>query len=190
MNFKRLQIPDVILCEPDFYNDNRGYFTEIYKKEELDKFLGYSVNFCQENESKSKYGVLRGLHYQLSPYAQTKLVCVKEGGIFDVVVDLRKDSKTFGNHLVIDLNSENKKLLLVPKGFAHGFVVYSKKAVVTYKSDSYYQPEYERGISYNDNILGIDWRLNSGEFIISEKDNKLPKFKNADYYESSDSLYD
>ena len=133
---------------------------------------------------------MRGLHYQLYPYAQSKLVSVKDGGIFDVVVDLRKDSKTFGNHLVVDLNSENKKLLLVPKGFAHGFVVYSKNAVVTYKSDSYYQPEFERGISYNDNVLGIDWRLNPAEFIISEKDNKLPMFKNADYYESSDSLYD
>ena len=182
MNFKRLQIPEIILFEPIIFDDNRGYFTESYRKDKLDSFLGYSINFCQENESKSYYGVMRGLHYQTAPYAQTKLVSVEYGIILDVVVDLRKESKTFGKHLEIELNAKNKKQLLIPKGFAHGFIVLSDKATVSYKLDEYYNPEFERGITYDDNDLGINWRIKNSDIKISEKDTKLPRFKDAEYF--------
>ena len=138
MNFTRLEIPEVILCEPKILSDERGYFSETFRHDKLEEFLGYSVNFCQENESKSSYGVLRGLHYQLAPYAQTKLVRVLQGAVLDVSVDLRKDSPTFGKHIVIELSEENKKQILIPKGFAHGFITLSKEAVLTYKVDNYY----------------------------------------------------
>ena len=119
MKFTKLEIPDVILIEPLVYDDDRGYFTETYKQNELDEFLGRSLNFCQENETKSSYGVLRGLHYQLNPHAQTKLVRVTQGAVLDVVVDLRKDSPNFGKHLSVELSEDNKRQLLIPDGFAH-----------------------------------------------------------------------
>jgi len=190
MNFKRLQIPDVIIIEPQVYNDSRGYFTELYRKDKLNVFLGFTIDFCQVNESKSSRGIVRGLHYQTSPYAQTKLVRVVSGHILDVVVDLRKDSKTFGQHLSVELSSDNKKLLLVPKGFAHGFIVLSKHASVIYESDNYYQPEYERGILFNDKFLGIDWRLKTDEIKLSYKDAELALFKDAEFFESSIDLYE
>ncbi len=185
MKFKRLEIPEVVLCEPILLNDNRGYFTEIYRKEKLDKFLGYSVDFCQYNQSKSTYGVLRGLHYQLAPYAQTKLVRVVYGSILDVAVDIRKNSPTFGKHVIINLSSENKKMLLVPKGFAHGFLVLSDHATIAYSLDNYYQPEYERGISYNDESLNINWGINFEHIKISKKDSLLPNIENAEFYDSN-----
>ena len=140
MNFTRLEIPEVILCEPITISDDRGYFSETFRQDKLEKFLGFKINFCQENQSKSSFGVLRGLHYQLAPYAQTKLVRVLQGTVLDVSVDLRKDSPTFGKHIAIELSEENKKQILIPKGFAHGFVVLSKEAVLTYKVDNYYSP--------------------------------------------------
>ena len=190
MKFTRLEIPDVILCEPKFYNDERGYFTEFYRQDKLETFLGHSIHFCQENESKSSYGVLRGLHYQLAPYAQTKLVKVVHGSILDVAVDLRKYSSTFGQHISIELTAENKKQLLIPKGFAHGFVVLSKAACVAYKLDGYYKPEFERGVAYNDPSLGIDWGLKFDEIKRSNKDRILPMFKDAEYFEPSNILYE
>ena len=190
MKFTRLEIPDVILCEPKLYNDERGYFTEFFRQDKLETFLGHSINFCQENESKSSYGVLRGLHYQLAPHAQTKLVRVVHGSILDVAVDLRKNSSTFGQHISLELTADNKKLLLIPKGFAHGFVVLSKAACVAYKLDGYYKPEFERGIACNDPSLGIDWGLKFDEIKRSNKDRVLPLFKDAEYFEPSNILYE
>ena len=185
MKFTRLEIPDVILCEPQVFGDERGYFTEAFRKDELNKFLGYSINFCQDNESKSSYGVLRGLHYQLAPYAQTKLVRVITGSVLDVAVDIRKGSPTFGKHILVELSAENKKQLLVPRGFAHGYVVLCEEAIFNYKVDNYYHPESDRGIAFDDKSLGIDWKLNSNDLKLCEKDLKQPLFKNADYFNYS-----
>ena len=135
-------------------------FQKPFRQDKLEEFLGFSINFCQENESKSSYGVLRGLHYQLAPYAQTKLVRVLQGAVLDVSVDLRKDSPTFGKHIAIELSEENKKQILIPKGFAHGFITLSKEAVLAYKVDNYYHQASERGIAYHDKSLAIDWKLN------------------------------
>ena len=141
MNFTRTKIPDVIICDPKIFGDSRGYFFESFREDTLEEFLGLKVNFCQDNESKSGYGVLRGLHYQLPPSAQTKLVRVIEGQILDVVVDIRKGSETFGEHVAVELTAENKRQLFIPKGFAHGFVVLSEKAIFAYKVDNYYKPK-------------------------------------------------
>jgi len=182
VKFTRLEIPELILCEPKILSDERGYFSETFRQDKLEEFLGYSINFCQENESKSSYGVLRGLHYQLAPYAQTKLVRVLQGAVLDVSVDLRKDSPTFGKHIVIELSEENKNQILIPKGFAHGFITLSKEAVLTYKVDNYYHQESERGIAYHDKSLAIDWRLNSEDIKVSAKDANQVLFKNADLF--------
>lgn len=182
MKFTKLEIPDVILIEPLVYNDDRGYFTETYKQNKLDEYLGRSLNFCQENETKSSYGVLRGLHYQLNPHAQTKLVRVTQGAVLDVVVDLRKDSSNFGKHLSIELSEDNKRQLLIPDGFAHGFVVLKDNTKFLYRVDNYYNPESERGIAFNDPELGIDWKLNQNDLKLSIKDSNLPLFCKAEYF--------
>ena len=182
MKFTRLKISDVILCEPQVYEDNRGYFCETFREDELNKFLGYSLKFCQDNESNSKFGVLRGLHYQLPPHAQTKLVRVIKGSVLDVALDIRKGSSTFGQHVAIELTGENKKQMLVPKGFAHGFVVLSEEATFAYKVDNYYAPDCDRGIAFNDIDLDIDWKINKDYLKLSPKDLKHPLFKNADYF--------
>ena len=179
MKFTRSHIPDVILCEPTVFGDNRGYFVETFRQDKLDAFLGYKINFCQDNESKSSYGVLRGLHYQLAPHSQTKLVRVIEGSVLDIAVDVRKDSPTFGKHVAVELTAENKKQLLVPRGFAHGFVVLSDTAIFAYKVDNYYSPECDRGIAFNDEILGIDWKIAKENMQLSSKHHKQPFFENA-----------
>jgi len=190
MKFTRLEIPDVILCEPQLFGDERGYFTETFRHDKLNAFLGYKINFCQDNESKSSFGVLRGLHYQLAPYAQTKLVRVISGTVLDVAVDIRKGSPTFSKHVAVELSAKNKKQLLVPRGFAHGFVVLSKEAIFSYKVDNYYHSASDRGIASNDKSLGIDWKLHSNEIKLSEKDLKQPLFKNSDYFDHSIKLYE
>ena len=182
MKFKRLEIPEIILCEPSVHNDERGYFTESFKQSELESFLGYSVNFCQENETKSSYGVLRGLHYQLNPHSQTKLVRVTHGSVLDIVVDLRKDSFTFGKYLSIELSAANKKQLFIPPGFAHGFVVLEDETKFLYKVDNYYFPKSERGIAFNDPQLRIDWRIDTIDLILSKKDSNLPLFCQVEYF--------
>lgn len=182
MKFTRTAIPDVVICEPTIYGDARGYFIESFRQDKLDEFLGYSIHFCQDNESKSSYGVLRGLHYQLPPFAQTKLVRVIKGKVLDVAVDIRKNSSTYGQHVAVELSAENKKQLLVPKGFAHGFVVLSKEAIFAYKVDNYYSPESDRGIAFNDADLGIDWQLGPNALQLSQKDAKQPLFKDADVF--------
>ena len=190
MNFKRLAIPDVILCEPEVFGDERGYFSETFRQDKLDAFLGFNINFCQDNESKSSFGVLRGLHYQLAPHAQTKLVRVIQGSVLDVAVDIRKGSPTFGQHVAVELSSENKKQLLVPRGFAHGFVVLSKQAIFAYKVDNYYSPECDRGIAFNDATLAIDWQLKASDLQLSLKDTQQPLFKDAAYFNHSINLYE
>ena len=189
MKFSRLKIPDVVVCEPQIFGDDRGYFAETFRQDKLDAFLGFNINFCQDNESKSSFGVLRGLHYQLAPHAQTKLVRVIHGSVLDVAVDIRKGSPTFGQHVAVELTAENKKQLLVPRGFAHGFVVLSKEAIFAYKVDNYYSPECDRGIAFDDAALAIDWQLKASDSQLSVKDTQQPLFKDATYFNFSISLY-
>ena len=177
MEYFRTEILDVLVIKPKVFKDDRGYFLETYKEKELNDFLGFEVNFCQENESKSSFGVLRGLHFQNPPFSQAKLVRVIQGNILDVVVDIRKGSKTFGKHISIELNEINKKQLFIPRGFAHGFLVLSETAIVSYKVDNLYNPDYEDGIMFNDEMLNIDWKISYDEIILSEKDLKYKPFK-------------
>ena len=170
MKFSRAEISDVIIIEPKVFSDERGYFFESFKQNELNEFLGYDVNFCQDNESKSSYGVLRGLHYQEPPFAQSKLVRVIQGSVLDVAVDIRKNSSTFGKHISIELNDQNKKQLFIPRGFAHGFVVLSENAVFSYKVDNYYNAKFDRGIAFDDKVLDINWRIKNSDIKISIKD--------------------
>ena len=175
MTFTRTAIDDVIICEPTVYGDDRGYFVETFREDKLEAYLGYRINFCQDNESKSSRGVLRGLHYQLPPHAQTKLVRVINGSVLDVAVDIRKGSPTFGKYVAVKLSAENKRQLLVPRGFAHGFVVLEDDTVFAYKVDNYYSPECDRGIAYNDTDINIDWGVTYEELNLSDKDQKQPK---------------
>ena len=175
MTFTRTAIPDVVIIEPKVHGDSRGYFVETFRQDKLEEFLGYQINFCQDNESKSSKGVLRGLHYQLPPFAQTKLVRVIHGRVLDVAVDIRKNSPTFGKYVAVELSGENKKQLLIPRGFAHGFVVLEDDTVFAYKVDNYYSPECDRGIAFDDKNLNIDWILNHDELNLSAKDIKQPK---------------
>ena len=175
MTFIRTDIPDVIIIEPKVHGDERGYFVETFRADKLEEFLGYKINFCQDNESKSSRGVLRGLHYQLAPAAQTKLVRVIQGRVLDVAVDIRKDSPTFGKHVAVELTSENKKQMLVPRGFAHGFVVLEDDTIFAYKVDNYYSPENDRGIAFDDKALNIEWQVPHAELNLSAKDKVQPK---------------
>lgn len=174
MNFIKQSIPDVILIEPKVHGDARGYFVETFRQDEFEATVGYKVNFCQDNESKSTRGVLRGLHFQLPPFAQSKLVRVIEGEVLDVAVDIRQGSPTFGQHVAAHLSAENKLQLFIPRGFAHGFVVLSESAIFSYKVDNYYSPECDRGLAYNDSTLGIGWDLPDEQLKLSDKDLKQP----------------
>ena len=168
-----------IVLTPTIFSDQRGHFYESYNKDVFDKSLGYEVNFVQDNESFSTKGTLRGLHFQKGSYAQAKLTRVVQGTVLDVAVDLRENSPTFGTHFSIELSSENKKQLFIPRGFAHGFVVLSDTAIFSYKCDNYYHKDSESGIIYNDSTLNIDWKLPSQHLQLSEKDLQLPKFKSS-----------
>lgn len=190
MKFTRTAIEDVVIIEPKVFGDHRGYFVETFRADKLEEFLGYKIDFCQDNESKSKKGVIRGLHYQLPPYAQTKLVRVIKGRVLDVAVDIRKGSPTFGRYVAVELSEENKKQLLVPRGFAHGFVVLEDETIFAYKVDSYYSPECDRGIAFDDPDIGIDWRLSRSELLLSEKDTKQPKLsETSDLFEYGINYY-
>ncbi len=178
MPFIKTDLPGLVIFEPAVYGDSRGYFFESYN-EKLFSEEGIDTRFVQDNQSRSAYGVIRGLHYQLDPHAQTKLVRVLSGSILDVVIDLRKGSPSYGKLLSIELSAENKKQLLIPKGFAHGFSVLSETAEVLYKCDSFYHKESEAGIIYNDPSLNIDWKIPAAKMIISEKDLKNPLFANC-----------
>lgn len=177
MVLKKTDIDDLVLLSPLVVNDHRGYFTELYNKKNLNKIFG-NINFVQDNQSESFKGVLRGLHFQKPPYTQTKLVQCVTGTILDVALDLRKHSKTYGHFVTTILSQENKQQLFIPKGFAHGFVVLSESAIISYKVDNYYNPEYESGIIWNDPDLNIDWKIEKSDIIISEKDSKLSIFSN------------
>ena len=179
MKFTPQSIPDVVLIEPAVHGDNRGYFIETFRQDLFEKAIGYQVNFIQDNESKSTKGVLRGLHYQLPPYTQAKLVRVIEGSVLDVAVDIRKPSPTFGQHVAVELTAENKYQLFVPHGFAHGFVVLSDSATFAYKADNYYAPKHDRGIAFDDEQLKIDWQLPLEILHLSEKDKAHPALANA-----------
>ena len=179
MQFTRTAIADVIIIEPKVHGDDRGYFVETFRGDKLEEFLGYKINFCQDNESKSSRGVLRGLHYQLPPHAQTKLVRVIQGRVLDVAVDIRRGSPTFGLHVSVELSGENKKQMLVPRGFAHGFVVLEDDTVFAYKVDNYYSPECDRGIAFDDEVLGIEWLVPHNELNLSAKDKVQPKLAEA-----------
>jgi dTDP-4-dehydrorhamnose 3,5-epimerase len=179
LKFIPQSIEDVILIKPTRNSDDRGYFEETFRQDLFEEAIGYKVNFVQENESKSTKGVLRGLHYQLPPYAQAKLVRVIEGSVLDVTVDIRKSSPTFGQHVSVELTAQNKHQLFIPHGFAHGFVVLSDSATFTYKVDNYYAPEYDRGIAFDDGQLKIDWLLLVDELQLSGKDKTQPSLANA-----------
>jgi dTDP-4-dehydrorhamnose 3,5-epimerase len=180
MNVTKTKIKDLFSIEPQVFTDGRGYFFESYNKKKFDDLIGKQYDFVQDNESKSSYGVIRGLHYQLAPYSQTKVVRVLEGSVYDVAVDIRKNSPTFGEWVGVELSGENKKQFLIPKGFAHGFSVLSETAVFAYKCDEYYHPEAEAGIIYNDPSFGIDWKIPEKDAKLSEKDKLLPELKNAE----------
>jgi len=179
LKFTPQTIKDIILIEPTIYGDDRGYFIETFRQDLLEEAIGYKINFVQDNESRSTKGVLRGLHYQLSPYSQAKLVKVIEGIVLDIAVDIRKSSPTFGQHVSLELNAQNKHQLFVPHGFAHGFVVLSDSATFSYKVDNYYVPEHERGIAFDDVQLKIDWQLLSEELQLSDKDRTHPSLTDA-----------
>ena len=178
MKFIKTEIPEVVIIEPRLFKDDRGYFYEAFSQEKFDANVT-PTTFIQDNESKSTYGVVRGLHYQLPPFAQAKLVRVLQGKILDIAVDIRKGSPTFGKHVGVELSSENKKQLFVPRGFAHGFVVLSETAEVAYKIDNKYSPKHEASIKFADETLGLDWGINKEDIVLSEKDELAPAFLEA-----------
>ena len=182
MDFKKTAIEGVYIIEPRVFNDARGYFFEAWKKEEFEKNIG-PIEFVQDNESKSSYGVLRGLHYQKGAASQSKLVRVIKGKVLDVAVDIRKSSPTFGQHVMVELSDENKRQFFIPRGFAHGFLVLSDEAVFTYKVDNPYAPQAEAGICWNDPAIGIDWPIDPKDVLTSEKDMKQPLLKDAEIFE-------
>ena len=173
MPFHKTELPGLMIFEPSVLEDSRGYFFEAYN-EKIFQNAGIPFKFIQDNQSGSSYGVIRGLHYQLNPYAQTKLVRVLSGKILDIAVDIRKGSPCFGKSFYIELSDENKKQLLIPPGFAHGFSVISEKAIILYKCNNFYNKESEGGIRYDDPALNIDWQIQAGKEIVSEKDQQLP----------------
>jgi dTDP-4-dehydrorhamnose 3,5-epimerase len=174
MKFVKQCIPDIIVIEPSLHGDTRGYFMETFRQDLFEAAVGHTVNFVQDNESKSSKGVLRGLHFQLAPHAQSKLVRVIEGSVLDVAVDIRIGSPNFGRYVTVELTAENNKQMFIPRGFAHGFVVLSETATFSYKVDNYYSPESDRGIAFDDPLLNINWRLSNEQLVLSDKDTKQP----------------
>ena len=176
MHFITQSIPEVLVIEPLVHFDERGYFMESFRQDLLEKKLGYQVNFIQDNESKSNQrGVLRGLHYQIAPFSQSKLVRVVRGRVLDVALDIRKDSSTFGKHVSVELSEKNKKQVFIPKGFAHGFVVLSEEAIFCYKVDQYYSKKHERGLAFDDKEINIDWQIANKDLILSDADQDYPR---------------
>ena len=181
MEIIKTSIDGVLIIEPRVFKDSRGYFFESFSQREFDEkvtpILGHSINFVQDNESMSCYGVMRGLHYQRMPYTQSKLVRCVKGAVLDVAVDIRKGSSTFGQHVAVELTEDNHRQFFVPRGFAHGFAVLSETAIFQYKCDNFYHPEADGGISILDDSLGIDWRIPTDKAILSEKDTKHDMLK-------------
>ena len=182
MEYKETKIKGVFIIEPKVFQDARGYFMEAWKQAEFDEHVGRTV-FIQDNESKSSFGVLRGLHYQKGDASQAKLVRVIKGKVLDVAVDIRKSSPTFGQHVMVELSEENKRQFFIPRGFAHGFLVMSEEAIFTYKVDNPYAPQCDAGIRWNDPDLGIEWPIDPAQVLTSEKDLKQPLLKDAEVFE-------
>ena len=182
MEYIRTEIEGVFIIEPRVFNDARGYFFEAWKQEEFNEHVG-KVNFIQDNESKSSFGVLRGLHYQKGDLSQAKLVRVIKGKVLDVAVDIRKSSPTFGKHVMVELSEENKRQFFIPRGFAHGFLVLSDEALFTYKVDNPYAPQAEAGIRWNDPEIAIEWPIDPAQVLTSEKDLNQPFLKDAELFE-------
>ena len=182
MEYKETEIKGVFIIEPKVFNDARGYFMEAWKKEEFEAHVG-KVDFLQDNESKSSYGVLRGLHYQKGDSSQAKLVRVIKGKVLDVAVDIRRSSPTFGRHVMVELSEDNKRQFFIPRGFAHGFLVLSDEAIFTYKVDNPYAPQQDAGIRWNDPDLAIKWPIDPKEVLTSEKDLKQPLLKDAELFD-------
>ncbi len=182
MEIINTSIPEVKIVVPKVFGDHRGYFFESWNVNKYTE-AGIDCNWMQDNESKSCRGVLRGLHYQAAPYTQAKLVRVIKGAVLDVAVDIRKNSPTFGKHVAVELTEENKYQLFVPRGFAHGFVVLSDEAIFAYKCDNTYMPSHERGIAFNDPALGIEWRVDAADVLLSEKDGKNPFLADAEVFD-------
>lgn len=178
MEYKETKIQGVFIIEPRVFNDARGYFMEAWKQAEFNEHVG-RVDFIQDNESKSSYGVLRGLHYQKGDASQAKLVRVIKGRVLDVAVDIRRSSPTFGQHVMVELSEDNKRQFFIPRGFAHGFLVLSDEAVFTYKVDNVYAPQTEAGVRWNDPDLAIEWPIDPKDVVTSEKDLKQPLLKDA-----------
>ena len=182
MEYKETKIKGVFIIEPKVFNDARGYFMEAWKQAEFDEHVGRTV-FIQDNESKSSFGVLRGLHHQKGDASQAKLVRVIKGKVLDVAVDIRKSSPTFGQHVMVELSEENKRQFFIPRGFAHGFLVLSEEAIFTYKVDNPYAPQADAGIRWNDPDLGIEWPIDPAKVQTSEKDLKQPLLKDAEVFD-------
>ena len=182
MNYIETEIQGVYVLEPRVFQDARGYFMETWNQADFDKHVG-KVTFIQDNESKSSYGVLRGLHYQKGEFSQAKLVRVIKGRVLDVAVDIRKSLPTFGKYVLAELSEENKRQLFIPRGFAHGFLVLSDEAVFTYKVDNVYAPQAEAGIKWNDEDIAIEWPIDPKDLILSEKDTRALSLKEADVFE-------
>lgn len=189
MEVIKTKLEGVVIIEPRIFKDARGYFFESFSQREFDEKVR-PINFVQDNESMSSYGVMRGLHYQKMPYTQSKLVRCVKGAVLDVAVDIRKGSPTFGQHVAVELTEENHRQFFVPRGFAHGFAVLSEKAVFQYKCDRFYAPRADGGISILDDSLGIDWRIPTAEAILSEKDTKHALLKDFESpFDINESLY-
>jgi dTDP-4-dehydrorhamnose 3,5-epimerase len=194
MEVIKTDIKDVLIIEPRVFKDQRGYFFESFSQREFDEkvapILGHTIHFCQDNESMSSYGVMRGLHFQRPPYTQSKLVRCVKGSVLDVAVDIRKGSPTYGKHVAVELTEGNHRQFFVPRGFAHGFAVLSETAVFQYKCDEFYHPESDGGVSIIDTSLGIDWRIPTEHAILSEKDTRHDLLKDFDSpFDISVSLY-
>ncbi len=181
MQFIKTAIDGVWIIEPKVFADERGYFMESFKQKMFEEHIG-KIEFVQDNESKSTRGVLRGLHYQLPPFAQSKLVRVISGSVLDVAVDIRKASSTFGKYVAVELTSENKRQLFIPHGFAHGFLVKSPEAIFAYKVDNVYSPQCERGIRFNDSTIAIDWGMAESELLLSDKDKNAKLLSEAEVF--------
>jgi dTDP-4-dehydrorhamnose 3,5-epimerase len=183
MDYIKTSIEGVWILEPKVFSDARGYFFEVWKQADFDEHIGRHVEFIQDNESKSSYGVLRGLHYQKGEWSQAKLVRVIKGRVLDVAVDIRKSSPTFGQYVAVELSDENKRQFFIPRGFAHGFLVLSDEAVFTYKVDNVYAPQHEASIRWNDETIGIDWPIDPKDVLTSEKDLKAAALVDAEVFE-------
>ena len=188
-NFEETFIKDLFVITPTVFGDSRGYFMETYQKEEF-AAAGIDVDFVQDNESKSSYGVLRGLHFQKPPHAQSKLVRVVKGSVLDVAVDIRKGSPTFGKYVAVELSEQNHRQFFIPRGFAHGFVVLTDEVVFQYKCDNFYAPQSEGAVAWNDPDLNIDWKVPADKILLSDKDRRHPLLKDADWlFDYNEDLY-